>query len=65
MEITFRTKEESNKIQEVAFLKLPTAERFFEFLRLCHELKNFPSREKDSVEKNNFEIVIQDRKNVD
>lgn len=57
MEINFRTKKESNRLQEEAFLKLDPAERFFEFLKLSEALKDFPSRT-TIREKKNFVIHI-------
>ena len=59
MEIKFRTKVESNKAQQEAFLALSPTERFFAFLKLSYELMDFPV--KYHPKKNNlpnFEIVI-------
>lgn len=59
MVMKFQTKDESNRAQEQAFLKLAPAERFLEFLKLCYELKDFPSIEK--APNNNFVIELKDR----
>lgn len=53
MEIKFQTKEESNKEQQEAFLKLSGAERVLHFFRLSREMKNFPQK-KQPPKKNNF-----------
>lgn len=55
MKITFRTKEESNRLQEETFLKLSRAERVLQFFKLSKRIKQFPT--KDIIEnKNNFVI---------
>lgn len=58
IKITYRTKEESNKIQEEEFMKLSGAERFYKFLDLMLFMKQFPSKENSEDKKNNFVIVI-------
>lgn len=58
MEIKFQTKEESNKAQQEAFLKLSKIERFYSFLHLMYAMKDFPSKYKDE-KKDNFKIVIK------
>jgi len=59
MEIKFRTKDESNKAQQEAFLSLTPTERFFSFLKLSYELKDFLVKEPSkTANKDNFEIVI-------
>lgn len=55
MKISFRTKEESKRIQENDFLKLSPVERFYSFVRLMYMLKDFPSK-KTGKDKN---FVIQ------
>jgi len=49
MEIFFRTKEESNLIQEEEFLKLAPKERFYSFLALMNKLKIFINTEDDNI----------------
>ncbi len=56
MKITFTTKEESKLTEEKAFLALSGAQRFEEFLKLCYELKDFPS---DDFEGDNGNFVIE------
>lgn len=59
MEIKFRTKAESNKAQQEEFLALTPPERFFAFLKLSYELRNFPSKyPSETANNDNFEIVI-------
>lgn len=55
MEIKFQTKEESNKAQLEAFLKLTPSERVQSFFRLIDNLKQFPTKKES---KNNFIIKI-------
>ncbi|MDI6046207.1 hypothetical protein [Flavobacterium yafengii] len=62
MEINFRTKEESNRIQEENFLKLSPVERIYSFLQLIYFFKDFPSQTED--ENKNFIIVIKDAKHT-
>jgi len=57
MEINYRTKEESNRIQQQEFLKLNPAERFYAFLELSYALRNFPVKNKKR-KSGNFLIVI-------
>ena len=49
MEIFFRTKEESNLIQEEEFLKLAPKERFYSFLALMNKLKIFINTADDNI----------------
>ena len=62
MEIRFQTKEESNKQQQDDFLKLSKAERFYSFLRLMEQVNKFPVKNKIDNTKDNFLIVIPERK---
>ena len=57
MEINYRTKEKSNRIQQQEFLKLSPAERFYAFLRLSDALRDFPVKNKKD-KSGNFLIVI-------
>ena len=43
MEIRFTTKEESKKLQEVAFLKLSPVERVINFFKLSEQFMQFPT----------------------
>ncbi len=61
MQIHFRTKEESNRIQQEEFLKLTPVDRFYAFLDLMYAMKDFPSREKD-MNKGNFVIKLYKEK---
>lgn len=63
MEINFRTKEESNKIQQKEFLKLSPAERIYSFLDLMFKMKKFPTMHEKDIS-NNFLIVIEDEPTV-
>lgn len=58
MEIRFQTKEESNKLQKDAFLKLNGAERFYAFLDLCERISKFPTKAKKEAN-TNFQIVLK------
>jgi hypothetical protein len=60
MEVRFQTKEESNKLQQEAFLKLTKVERFYQFLRLSEMANRFPIKFKP-MEKGNFIISIPDK----
>lgn len=55
MEIKFQTKEESNKLQREAFLKLSPAERFMHFKRLSRRILQFPTK---AIEKENNNFII-------
>ena len=44
MQISFNTKEESNKIQEDAFLKLSKEERVRRFFYLVSRVNEFPTK---------------------
>jgi hypothetical protein len=57
MEIIYRTKAESKKMQEDEFLKLPPVERFYAFLELSYALKDLPVKNKQD-NSDNFLIVI-------
>jgi hypothetical protein len=59
MEIKFQTKEESNKQQQEAFLKLSKVERFYSFLGLMYAVKKFPTKNKIEEKKHNFVIEIK------
>ncbi|RDY57882.1 hypothetical protein [Flagellimonas nanhaiensis] len=60
MKIDFRTKKESNSIQEKDFLALLPADRFYRFLEMAERLKNFPVKEsKVSKTENSFVIEIK------
>ncbi|MDO6438533.1 hypothetical protein Q4534_14010 [Cyclobacterium sp. 1_MG-2023] len=58
MEIKFQTKEESNREQREAFLKLAPADRFYAFLDLCAKLKKFPVKSTKENASENFVIEI-------
>ena len=58
MEIRFQTKEESNRQQEEAFLKLSKSERVWRFFELMQKSKSLPKKEKPS-KTTNFIINIQ------
>jgi hypothetical protein len=59
MEIKFQTKEESNREQREAFLKLAPADRFYAFLDLCANLKKFPVKSTSAKASKNFVIEIK------
>ena len=61
MEIHFRTKEESNRIQQEEFLKLAPVDRFYAFLDLMYAMKDFPSKERNK-NKDNFVIKLYKEK---
>lgn len=54
MEIKFQTKEESKQIQREEFLKLKPADRFFTFLKLSRKILKYPTKAKDTINKDNF-----------
>ncbi len=58
MKISFQTKEESNRLQRDAFLKLSPSERVVSFFRLMQRVKSFPTKA-DSND-NNFIVNIKD-----
>lgn len=60
MEIRFQSKDESNRLQEEAFLALSPVERFVEFIRLSNQVLKFPT--KDQEEKTNNLILELKRK---
>lgn len=59
MKMFFRTKEESNKIQEEEFLKLTPSERVLSFISHIYYFKNFPTTKADKHK--NFVIVIKNK----
>lgn len=59
MKVFFRTKEESNRVQEEEFLKLAPQERFYSFLALMNKLKTF--KPSSGSKNNNFKIIINDQ----
>ena len=59
MELTFQTKEESNKKQLEDFLKLSKSERIYSFLRLSESVAKFPVKNKVDKNKDNFIIQIK------
>ena len=62
MEIKFQTKEESNREQREAFLRLEPKERFYAFLDLCENLKKFPVKSTNKSLSDNFIIEIKTRR---
>ncbi|HIP35955.1 MAG TPA: hypothetical protein EYG85_03780 [Crocinitomix sp.] len=60
MEITFTTKEKSNKRRKEEFLKLTPAERIYKFLALVVRVNKFPTKVKKE-NKNNFVIEIKSK----
>lgn len=59
MEINYRSKEESNRIQQEEFLRLSGAERFYAFLALSERMSKFPVKKPDPDRwSKNFQIVI-------
>jgi len=58
MEISFTTKEESNKKREEEFLELKPIERIYKFLELVVRVNKFPIKEKKE-KNNNFVIEIK------
>ena len=58
MELKFQTKEESNRQQEEAFLKLSKSERVWLFFEMMQKSKSLPVKEKPS-KSSNFIINIQ------
>ncbi len=61
MEIRFQSKEESNKKQEEAFLKLTPIERIYSFLNLMELVNRFPTKTKQE-KKGNFVIEFKTEK---
>ncbi|NHE59010.1 hypothetical protein [Cyclobacterium plantarum] len=59
MEIKFQTKEESNREQREAFLRLEPKDRFYHFLDLCENLKNLPLKTPRKAPSDNFIIEIK------
>jgi len=57
MEISYRTKEESNEAQRAAFLKLSHTERFYTWLNLMHKSKQLMSCK--APDNDNFIITIE------
>ena len=62
MEIKFQTKEQSNRQQKIAFLKLSKSDRFYSFLRSMERMSQFPVKNKVVSNKDNFLILIPERK---
>ncbi len=58
MEITFKTKDESNKLQQDDFLKLSKAERIYRFLELMLIINKYPTKNRNKKNKN-FVIEIK------
>lgn len=58
MEITFNTKEESNKAQKTEFLKLSPKERFYTWLNLMY--LNQKMMPQTPPENDNFLIVLSE-----
>ncbi len=56
MEIKFQTKEESNKAQQEAFLRLSKADRFYSFLHLMEKVSQFPTK---AIKKNSTNFIIE------
>lgn len=56
MQIKYTTKEESNKLRELEFLKLSPAERIYRFLELMQASKKLFPDQKDRSK--NFQIII-------
>ena len=60
MEINYHNKDESNRLQREAFLRLSLAERFYAFLALSERMPQFPVKERRTkCVNNNFQIVIE------
>lgn len=57
MIVEFRTKEQSNEIQEKNFLSLSPADRIYSFLNLMMKSKNLPSKG-NPTKKDNFIIEL-------
>jgi hypothetical protein len=60
MEIKYLTKEESNTIQRENFLKLTPVERFYSYLDLMNNLRNFPVNNIIARNKNFLIEIIDD-----
>ena len=60
MEITFTTKEESNKKRQEEFLKLEPIERIYKFLELVVRVNKFPTKTDNyRIKKKNNNFVIE------
>lgn len=59
MKLTFQTKEESNKLQQEAFLRLSKSERVFAFYRLMERIRQFPVKTKKEKGSANFVIILK------
>lgn len=59
MEIKFQTKEESNREQRETFLRLAPEDRFYAFLDLCENLRQFPVNSTNKAPSDNFTIEIK------
>lgn len=64
MEITFTTKEDSNKKRQEEFLKLKPVERFYKFLELMVYVNQLPTKaHKSKTENFIIEINVDDLSN--
>lgn len=61
MKIEFRTKQESKRTQEKAFLALSPAERMQCFFRMLEQVSMFPTEARPE-ENNNLVIVIKSKR---
>jgi len=62
MEIKFNSKEESNRLQELAFLALTPTERVLHFFKLSQQINLFPTA---SPKKDNSNFIIEIYKSND
>ena len=62
MEINFRTKEESNKLQREEYLKLSLSEKWIYCFRIMKFIKRFPTK---GERISDFEFVTNVKKNLD
>ena len=60
MKVSFKTKEQSNREQEKAFLQLSPIERIHRFIDFILYTKDFPTRA-TTEKSNNFCIVIRSK----
>lgn len=65
MKIHYRTKEESNRKQEEAFLALPPHERFLEFLKLSRRIMKFRVYRPLDEKKDVFIIDFSNERNLE
>ncbi len=60
MEINYRTKEESNRIQKQEFLALTPHERIMHFLKISEQVSQFKTKtDRAQPEKNNFILEMK------